>query len=215
MRAFNESGSEFYEALYDKKPIAEPPPGSHAALIELAQAWVDSTGGEFKAGASCGCEPQRYVLQVDEALAGGFQVDGGKLDWNASSTVQIPLKFNDDGTFTGEADSQRTIKAVFTSKVSCTGTATTDVKWQVNGRIDQENNLISFSLRFSPSPGTVNCGLPVPLPIPIDNSESVDSPLKQMEMASFIGETKTVELQTNVPGSKVTDSFKITIVKLD
>ena len=214
MRGLNQDGIDFYEALNDKKLVPEPPPITQATFIEQAKAWVDANGGEFKGNEACGCEPQRYALQVDESFVGAFQASGAKIDWDGSTTVQIPLKFNDDKTFTGEATSQRTMNAKLTSKLSCTGSGTSDVKWQVDGKIDDENNLISFSMRFTPSPATVKCELPVPLPIPIDNSENPNNPLKKMEMGSFIGETKSAELKTNIPNSNSTDKFQITIIKL-
>lgn len=224
MRGLGEAGIEYYEALNDKKPTPEPPPGSHSALIDQAKAWVEALGGEFPGDTSCGCEPQQYALQVDESLMGAFQQNGSKLEWKGSSTVQIPIKFNDDGTFTGEATSQRKIDATLTSKISCSGTATPEVKWQVNGKlvkVEDPNDpladprsVLQFSVRFTPSPASVDCGLPVPLPLPIDDTERADSPLKQVELDAFIGETKSAELKTNVSGSEVLDNFKITIIKL-
>ena len=56
---------------------------------------------------------------------------------------------------------------------------------------------------------------PVQLPIPIDDSENPSNPLKQMEMSAYVGETETVKLNTNVVGSDVTDTFVITIIKLE
>ena len=210
MRGLNQDGIDFYEALNDKKPVPEPPPLSHATLIDQAKAWVDALGGEFKGNEACGCEPQHYALQVDESLVGLFQGQGAKIDWDGSTTVQIPIKFNDDGSFTGEATSQRTMNAKLTSKISCSGSGTSDVTWQVTGKYDTAGdpndplsggrNVLSFSMRFTPSPATVNCGLPAPLPIPIDNSENPNNPLKAMEIDAFIGENKTAELKTNIPG---------------
>ncbi len=229
MRGLGEDGIDYYEALNDKKPMPEPPPGSHSALIEQAQAWVDALGGEFPGDNSCGCEPQHYALEVVESVAGSLEQNGTKFDWKGGTTVQIPITLNQDGTFTGEAISQRTIDATLTSKVSCNGTSNSDVRWQVTGKLVQAQDpndplsdpepVLQFSLRFTPSPGTVNCVLPavpapVPLPLPIDDTERADNPLKQMEMYAYVGETKSAELNTNISGSNLTDKFEITIIKL-
>ncbi len=213
-RALNEAGKEFYEALNDKKLTAEPPTISHAALIEQSKAWVDALGGEFKGDERCGCELQRYALQVDESFTADFQSPEARLQWNGSTTTQIPLKFNDDGTFSGEITSPRQMNVILTSKVSCNQTETSDVKWQVTGKIDSEAETITFSIRFTPSKGFVQCGL-VPMPLPIDDSENPNNPLKNVEMSSYIGETKTVELNTNITVTTSKDMFKITIIKLD
>ena len=221
MRGLNEDGSDYYEALNDRKPTPEPPPISHADMVDLAQAWVDAMGGSFKGDDGCGCEQQTYALQIDESLLASFVSENARIDWDGKTQVQIPLVFNDDGTFTGEATSKRTMNAVLTAEVGCSGTASTDVNWRVNGRLDSEVQSIYFSVQFTPSMGTLSCNMSVPLPnpvqlpIPIDDSENPNNPLKQMEMNAYVGETETVKLQTNVTGSEVTDTFVITVIKLE
>ena len=221
MRGLNEAGIEFYGALNDMKPVPEPPQISHSDLINQAQAWVDAMGGKFKGDNGCGCEPQKYALQIDESILAAFVSDSARIDWDGKTQVQIPLTFKDDGTFTGEATSMRTISAVLTAKVGCSGTATTNVQWQVNGRLDSEDQTIYFSVRFAPSLGAVSCNMSVPLPnpvqlpIPIDDSENPNNPLKQMEMSAYVNETKIVELKTNIVGNDVTDTFVVTIIKLE
>ncbi|MAU01577.1 MAG: hypothetical protein CL608_30940 [Anaerolineaceae bacterium] len=221
MRGLNEDGIDYYEALNDRKPVPEPPPISYADLINQAQAWVDAMGGEFKGDDGCGCEPQKYALQIDESLVAAFVSENARIDWDGQTQVQIPLTFKDDGTFTGEATSSRTMSAVLTAEVGCSGSSTSNVQWQVNGRLDSEERWIYFSVRFTPSMGSVSCNMSVPLPnpvqlpIPIDDSENPNNPLKQMEMSAYVGETETVKLNTNVVGSDVTDTFVITIIKLE
>jgi hypothetical protein len=73
-------GIDVYEAETDKKFVAEPPPGSHAELVQLAKDWVSAQGNEFVGDDKCGCEVadlgEVYLLQVriDDKTHGGFVV---------------------------------------------------------------------------------------------------------------------------------------------
>jgi hypothetical protein len=172
---------------------------------------------------SCGCEPQQYALQIDESFTAVIQGPKAKFDWNGSSQTIIPLKFSNDGTFTGETTSNRNMNVKLTAAVSCEATDTSEVKWQVSGkrevvkdptvaagRIDK----LFFSVRFTPSPGFVQCGM-VQFPLPTDDTENADNPLKKVEMGALVGETKTVELRTSVAASPSTHIFTIKIIKLE
>jgi hypothetical protein len=222
-RALKGAGIEFYEALYDKKLVPEPPPISHATLLEQAKAWVDALGGEFPAEEGCGCEPQQYALQIDESFTAVIQGPKAKLDWNGSSQTIIPLKLNNDGTFTGETTSNRNMNVKLTAVVSCEATDTSEVKWQVSGKREMiEDPTVAtgridklfFSVRFTPSPGFVQCGM-VQFPLPIDDTESADNPLKKVEMEALVGETTTVELRTSAAVSTPLHTFTLKIIKLE
>jgi hypothetical protein len=106
------------------------------------------------------------------------------------------------------------MNVILTSQISCNETDVSDVKWQVNGKLDGDSGTMTFAVRFTPSKGFVNCGL-VSLPLPIDDSENPNNPLKNVEMKALIGETKTVELNTSVAVTTSKDIFKITIIKLE
>lgn len=214
MRGLSEEGIDFYEALFDKKPVAEPPAISHAALIDQAKAWVDALGGEFQGDLSCGCEPQHYALKIEESYSADYEVPKARIQWNGGTQVQIPLKFNDDGSFTGEMTSDRNMNVILTSAISCNVNATSKVQWQVNGTFDKDANKMTFSVRFTPSAGFVPCGM-VQLPLPIDDSENANNPLKKVELAALVGETQTAEVITSVGVSPSKDTFKITIVKVE
>lgn len=218
-RGLSGAGEEFYEALNDTPLRAEPPPVSHATLISQAKAWVEAQGGEFRGDIACGCLEQKYALQVDESLVGSFTADGTRIDWDGSTQVQIPLTFQEDGAFHGAATSTRTVNAALTSQISCSGTTTTTVNWQVEGHLDFDNQDMTFRLLFSPSHGSVTCNLSLPiplqLPIPIDNTETPDNPLRNMKMYGYVGESETVELKTNIEGSDISDKFTIEIIKVD
>ena len=71
-------------------------------LVNLAKDWVASTGGEFKGGWTfeCGCKPLRYAIRLTtltEVNAGAMQMR------SAMEPIDIPITFEDDGSFTGEA----------------------------------------------------------------------------------------------------------------
>ena len=213
MRGLNQEGSDFYEALNDKKPVPEPPPASHAALISQGQSWVDAMGGEFKGGESCGCEPQQYAIRLDEVFTGNFIYDGGSIIWDGSAHVQIPITFKDDGSFTGETRADRTISATLAGLVDCSTSVTYSVRWVVEGRMNEEDQTITFSVQLFHDPAQMGCGAPA---MESDNDNSnFGSPLSQVTMDAYVNEEKVVEQDTNINDVHLNDKFTIVIVKVN
>jgi hypothetical protein len=71
---------------------------THRQLLALSHAWVDTTGGEWQGSRDCGCEPLHYALRVSavtEITGSTFRNDMGPID--------IPIRFADDGTFSGDS----------------------------------------------------------------------------------------------------------------
>jgi hypothetical protein len=212
MRGLNQEGSDFYEALNDKRPVPEPPPGSHAALISQGQSWVDAMGGELKGGqSSCGCEPQQYAIKLDEVLKGDFVYEGGSIHWDGSANVQIPITFKDDGSFTGETRADRTLSATLAGLVDCSTSVTVSVRWVVEGRMNEEDQTITFSVQPFHDPAQMGCGAP---PMEPDNS-TVGSPLSQVTMSAYVNQEKVVDQDTNINDVHLNDKFTIVIVKVN
>lgn len=213
MRGLNQDGIEYYEALFDKPPTPEPPSITHASLIEMAQAWVDATGGEFKGDEACGCEPQKYAIQIDETITSQLVTEEATITWDGNSHVEIPITFKEDGTFTGEVKADRRVHITLQSAISCDQTSTVPVTWQAEGRLDEETYTLHFSVRFLLGPASVSCPYNVSLPVPIYDTEAADNPFKQMEMPAYVDETKTVELRSNIPHEPVNGKFVVTLIK--
>jgi hypothetical protein len=87
--------------MYPEKEVpTQKPHITHAALMKLGQDWVNSTGGEFKGDKSCGCEPAHYALRYSTSA----KISLNEIEQSsAMEPLDIPLTFNDDGTFTGDA----------------------------------------------------------------------------------------------------------------
>ena len=104
--------------------------------VQLAKDWVAEMGGKFRLPEDCGCKEHHYALRV---LAHGMaQLNG--MTWNlrfegqGTSFPEIPLKFKDDGTLSGEVmavpvtDNQGSFPFV-----SCSGERTDLIKVVVQG----------------------------------------------------------------------------------
>ena len=87
---------------YPELPPQRPRIGA-SALVSLAREWLATTGGEFKGNSNfdCGCKQFRYAVRLTtltEVKAGAIQMK------SAMEPVEIPITFEDDGSFAGEAE---------------------------------------------------------------------------------------------------------------
>jgi hypothetical protein len=89
------------EMFPEKEIPSQPPPNINPAeLIKLGEDWVATTGGEFKGDKDCGCEPAHYAIRVSVSN----ETNRGPVHHkSALQPVDIPITFEDDGTFSGEA----------------------------------------------------------------------------------------------------------------
>jgi len=90
-------------AFAGTRGLSEVPPVkpgiTHAQLLALGQSWVDVTGGEWQGSRDCGCESLHYALRVSAVTTipgSSFRVD--------MQPVDIPIEFDDDGSFEGDSD---------------------------------------------------------------------------------------------------------------
>ena len=87
--------------MYPESEVPTQPPShiSAAGLVALVKSWIATTGGEFKGDKSCGCEPAHYALRYSTSS----KISLNEIEQSsAMEPVDIPLTFNDDGTFTGD-----------------------------------------------------------------------------------------------------------------
>ncbi len=104
--------------------------------LQFSKDWVADMGGKFRLPDDCGCKEHHYALRV---LAHGvLQMPGFtftlRFDGIGTTFPEVPLKFEDDGTFSGEVmatpmtDNQGGLPLV-----SCSGERSNQVKVVVKG----------------------------------------------------------------------------------
>lgn len=87
--------------MYPENEVpTQRPRVSHAELMRMAQDWVDAMGGEFKGNRECGCVPMNYALRFSAETVVQDEDTHYK---SVLSTVDVPIKFEDEGAFHGQA----------------------------------------------------------------------------------------------------------------
>jgi hypothetical protein len=193
----------------EKEVPTQKPHITHAALMKLGQDWVASMGGEFKGDKSCGCEPLNFALRYSTQT----KISLDQIEYGLGmDPVDIPLTFNDDGTFTG--DGAGSIQAGGVAE-GCTGQGGLSMKFHITGKAVETSQKQSMHIGIgSPAPMAYNftgqC--------PNDSAESIQTtvPAAQVtatyDMKGAVGEAidKTEE---TMPG--VSNSLHLEIVKRD
>jgi hypothetical protein len=111
MRALNEMGRDVSETERGAPPKPEPPPGTLAALVGHAQAWVDAMGGEFVGSNECGCVHSKIELKMTSEWTG----TGSGSTVIARVSVTVPLKPDSSGlVFTGKAPLKHGVYSITT-----------------------------------------------------------------------------------------------------
>jgi hypothetical protein len=83
----------------------------------------------------------------------------------------------------------------------------------VEGRMNEEDQTITFSVQLFHDPAQMGCGAPAMEP---DNDNSnFGSPLSQVTMDAYVNEEKVVEQDTNINDVHLNDKFTIVIVKVN
>ncbi len=67
-RGLLEGGLTIYEAELGQKLRAEPPPGTHAQLLQQARDWVAAQGGSFVGDPDCGCVVDKMEVHFKTKL---------------------------------------------------------------------------------------------------------------------------------------------------
>jgi hypothetical protein len=67
-RGLNEGGQTIFEADLKRPLKAEPPPGTHAQLVQQARDWVKAQGGSFVGDGDCGCIIDKLEVLIHSTL---------------------------------------------------------------------------------------------------------------------------------------------------
>lgn len=115
-------------------------------LVSLGKDWVAAMGGEFKGDPECGCEPLHYAIRVSNHVEMNVLMTHYV---NNSPPVDIPITFQDDGSFSGEGTlATQGAGVVTTPMFTCTGQSSASVALRASGKDVQqfENNSLHLDL---------------------------------------------------------------------
>ncbi len=120
---------------------------SLSALINLGKDWLAATGGEFKGDRDCGCKPLHYALRMTtktEVKMPGVQMS------SAMEPVDVPITFEDDGSFAGEA--VVTFKGQSTMP-GCTGQYSSSLTVRASGKLTgtEDKSVMRFQVENTTS----------------------------------------------------------------
>lgn len=135
-------------------PIAKPRV-THAQLLALGNAWTQVTDGEWQGFRDCGCSPVKYALRVSAITT----IPSDPSFRNQMGPVDIPIEFEDDGTFSG--DSAVRMRGG-DQNFECVGTSSASTRLVATGRAVQtyRERVFEVTIRSgepTTSTGTVRC----------------------------------------------------------
>lgn len=121
--------AEDYPEIPPQPPLNIDAPG----LVKLGEDWLATTDGEFQGwdAFDCGCKILRYAIRV---TASTEFIKGPLHHKSALPPVDIPITFQDDGTFSGEGMANFQAAATVPK---CSGQSTASLKLRVSGHLTQ------------------------------------------------------------------------------
>lgn len=204
--AFNGDRGLDREMFPETEVPTEKPSISHDAMMKLGQDWVDSTGGEFQGDKSCGCEPVHYSIRVSTAN----QINVGPVSrTSVMQPVDVPITFNDDGTFSGDSTAQFDSTGV---ALPCTDRATSKLNFHVAGQAISTPEAQSMHFKFdNSSPTVTNASIQCPyVGEKKTQSTTAGTVVIPFELKGKIGETTDYRMP-GIPG--VVSKMRVEIVK--
>jgi hypothetical protein len=175
-------------------------------LLKLAQNWVDSTGGEFKGDKSCGCEPVHYAIRV--STVNDISV-GPVHRTSVMQPVDVPITFDDDGTFKG--DGAANFQGTATSP-QCIGTSGSGLTFHASGQAIETSRVRSMHFQFANSSPTVtNSSITCPTHEFKTQTTTAGHEALPFDFKGAIGETFDYHMPVAIPG--VTSTMHVEIVK--
>jgi hypothetical protein len=202
-RGLNDAG----QALVDHYQPEPPKRITHGGLVNLGMEWINATGGEFKGDVDCGCEPVHYAVRVFS----NTQVDVGPAHvTNTMTPIEIPITFQDGGTFSGEAMvyfSGSGMAAV------CSEQSTSAMSLKVSGQATEQYQNNHMRLRLentTPQAGMASVQCPMmgdTAPIRGDTHRAID-----FQLTGRVGEAVMFNPLAGIPG--VTSTVRAEIVKV-
>lgn len=141
---------------YTPKPIVAP---NHSATLGHVRAWLDAQRNEFSPNPECGCRPFRYAFDWSAAWELAATGHRSSVSGGAAARTKIPIKFKDDGTFTGEGSVPwNPMAQAMSPGTSCTARSESKMKFRVKGRVTREGVMeIDGVTELDAKPTTVTC----------------------------------------------------------
>lgn len=147
--AFNGDRGLDREMFPETEVPTEKPHITHQELLKLGQDWVDSMGGEFQGDESCGCEPVHYSIRVSTKN----EINVGPVSSTSiMQPVDVPITFNDDGTFSGDSAAKFAATA---AAMQCSSQGTSSLNFHVSGQAVSTPHAQSMHFQFDNSSPTV------------------------------------------------------------
>ena len=194
-------------SMYPESEVpTQKPRISHAALLKMGHEWVDAMGGEFKGDRECGCVPSHYLLR----FSGTLVIHDEDTQYRSEMLpMDIPLTFEDDGAFHGEAGADFRGSGV---AADCAVQAGSNSKYSISGKAIETGKEHSMRLTLktnSPVNGSGNYRCP-------DASGSFAKEVGgkgewPFEMRGEVGEALSTPLPS--PAPEITSTGRIEVVK--
>jgi hypothetical protein len=142
---FIEVGFAGTRGMSDTTP--EPPPDwTQVKMIKLSQEWVNAMGGKYLGDEECGCVPAHYAIGM---TASTERNQGPIHHKSAMQPVEVPITFQDDGSFSGEGVAKFGGAAtVSTLAGACVGEYSDSLKIRVSGQAIQTTEQRSMKLKL-------------------------------------------------------------------
>jgi hypothetical protein len=202
--AFN--GDRGLDLTVFREVRVEKPRIKQEDLLKLAQNWVDSTGGEFKGDTSCGCKPVHYAIRVstvnDISVGPAHRI-------SVMQPVDIPITFDDDGTFKGDGAAKFQATA---ASPQCIGTAGSGLTFHASGQAIETSWVRSMHFQFANSSPTVtNSSITCPMNEFKTQTTTAGHEALPFDFKGAVGETFDYHMPVAIPG--VNSTMHVEIVK--
>lgn len=202
-RGLNDYGKMFaYTDPYrDLKPSI-----SREEMTKRAEDFVEAMGGEFKGDESCGCEPQHYAVRVSYDQEINLVARGTK----TMGPIDIPITFQDDGSYQGEQTIFINGNAV---ALQCTSASLATMVLRVTGNVreDPKNHRMHLQLE-SGSPLRGNASAVCPYASKTGSFAANSQSTLERELTGTVGETAL--FQFGSPGMPINTMVFAKIVKV-
>ena len=203
---FIEEGFKGTRGMSDTTP--EPPPGwTRSKMINLARDWVDAMGGEYQGGEDCGCKPAHYAIRMNAST----ENSQGPVRYNsAMQPVEVPLIFQDDGTFSGEGLAQFGGAATVSTMVLCQGVYANSLKIGVSGQAIQTSEQRSMKLKLeNTSPDVSSVSGQCPYRSFSNQGTHPGKTILPFDLEGNVGESLDYSMPAIAPGFKSTMHLEI------
>ncbi|HXY51003.1 MAG TPA: hypothetical protein VEI01_16225 [Terriglobales bacterium] len=128
--------AEGRDRLVVTKSLPDPPRSmTRPQMLQFSKDWVEAMGGRFHDPDECGCVAMKYALRINAHATWQASIISYQFGFRAGQPPEIPLHFQDDGTFSGTTTAPAdTNNSGSGSGVSCAGNRTAQISLTVKGR---------------------------------------------------------------------------------